>query len=101
MREDSIELIKKMIKKEVVTVIFTKKNGEKRKMKCTMSLPEIQKVNPEFTFSESSPPRTPNYDIITVYDLEKLGFRSFLKDNVIEVYNKSYKLVLGDLNVHN
>jgi hypothetical protein len=78
-REDLI----KMLKERVVTVKFKKKDDTLRKMVCTLSeeyLPE-----PE-TLTEGEVKRTKkeNPNVLPVWDLEKLAWRSFRVDSVVE-----------------
>jgi hypothetical protein len=83
MDEKAIEILEDTLKTSIVTVKFTKKNGEERVMKCTKCIPKMQEVNPEFTLSVSDKPKKKNENVLAVYDTEKLGWRSFRKDSII------------------
>ena len=65
------------LKNNKCTVVFTKVNGEVRRMLCTLKedlLPEKQ--------TESD--RKVNENIVSVWDIENSGWRSFRKDSVID-----------------
>jgi hypothetical protein len=64
-----------------VKVVFTKKNGDERTMRCTLNYGKIMKNYPEF-----QPPTnesTPTPYLQKVWDLDKKGWRCFIKDSVI------------------
>jgi hypothetical protein len=60
-----------------VEVTFTKVTGEQRTMRCTLneSFLPAQK--------ETTKTKTPNPDVIPVFDLEKNAWRSFRKDSIV------------------
>ena len=67
-----------LLEKGDMQVVFTKKtDGSIRKMKCTANAPESDKPETRKT----SKPDT----LITVYDTEAKGYRSFYSDNIKEV----------------
>lgn len=73
----------KLLKEKVVTVKFKKKDDTVRKMVCTLSedyLPETQEV----VDGEERKKKKENSNTIPVWDLEKLGWRSFRVDSVVE-----------------
>lgn len=64
----------------VVEVVFSKKNGEKRVMRCTRKASLIP--------DEDMPKgveRAHNPEVVKAYDLDKKAWRSFRKDSVISV----------------
>ena len=63
-------------------VTFTKKNGEKRVMNCTL-LPEVLKENVTLSERENYT-ATVNPETITVYDTDKKNWRCFRVDSVID-----------------
>jgi hypothetical protein len=74
--------IKNQLKTNIGTIKFKKKDDSVRIMKCTLSeelLPESD-FNPETYKSKKSP----NSDSLAVWDLEKLAWRSFRLDSVLE-----------------
>jgi hypothetical protein len=74
------EWIVSHLKAGKVTVEFTKKDGNYRKMTCTLNadlLPtKVDKI------SESTSPKKENLDIISVFDMEAQAWRSFIVKNV-------------------
>lgn len=82
------ENVKSMLKKQKLTITFTKKDGSERIMHCTLDptkLPEIP-----VTESTESKTRKVNNDIVSVFDIEAQGWRSFTKTAVqcIDFTNK-------------
>jgi hypothetical protein len=76
------ELIK-LLKSKVVTVKFRKKDDSIRKMVCTLSedyLPEPEEV----TEGKEKKTKKENPNTLPVWDLEKLAWRSFRVDSVVE-----------------
>ena len=64
------------LKRNVLTVNFTKVNGEERTMNCTLHesmLPESK---------DSSSEKKENPDVIAVWDIDKDAWRSFRVDSV-------------------
>jgi len=64
------------LKRNVLTVNFTKVNGEERTMNCTLHesmLPEVK---------EGSSEKKENPDVIAVWDIDKDAWRSFRVDSV-------------------
>lgn len=82
------------LRNSVVEVTFTKVDGTRRSMRCTLMndyLPEIHKTNPaeqekEKTFHKENP------DVIAVWDLQNGGWRSFRVDSVeyVQVLDNVY-----------
>lgn len=62
-----------VLKSNVVTVTFTKKDGTDRVMKCTLN-PDIL---PPATLVENKKERKVNDSVMSVYDTEVQGWRSF------------------------
>ena len=72
-----------------VTVTFTKKDGTERVMNCTLQ-PEVLPLAPIHESNTNSPVNFPkvkkeNPNIVSVYDLAALGWRSFTLKNVTNV----------------
>lgn len=65
-----------VLKEYVTEITFTKKNGEKRIMVCTLN----EEYLPEISGNSREVP-----GLITVFDLENMGWRSFYEDSVISV----------------
>lgn len=68
-----------------LTVSFTKVNGDRRDMQCTLN----EAMLPPKTSSETpSKARKENPDVQSVWDINAKGWRSFRWDNVIEFGDK-------------
>lgn len=79
----SKEDLVKLLKSKVVTVKFRKKDDSIRKMVCTLSedyLPEPEEV----IEGQEKKKKKENPNTLPVWDLEKLAWRSFRVDSVVE-----------------
>lgn len=63
----------------VLTVTFTKKNGETRIMRCT----RMSELIPKESLPKSGSNRKKNDDIMTVWDLDKKNWRAITKSSII------------------
>lgn len=70
-----------MLESGIVNVKFTKTNGTEREMKCTL-LKEIVKPHEKKTDRE----KKINENIISVWDIDKEGWRSFRYDSIISIH---------------
>lgn len=73
------ELLTKLRAGEV-TVVFTKKDGTKRTMRCTLKMDLI----PEEDHPSGEGAPGPE-NVLKVYDLNKDGWRSFIVDTIISI----------------
>jgi hypothetical protein len=74
--------VRSILKEGLATVIFTKKDGTERVMKCTLNgelIPE------EFIPKETTKVRKVNEEVISVFDIEFNGWKSFRWDSVKKV----------------
>ena len=74
--------IKNQLKNNIGTIKFNKKDDSVRVMKCTLSeelLPES-----DFTPGEHKSKKASNPDSLAVWDLDKLAWRSFRVDSILE-----------------
>ena len=72
---------------DILIVEFTKKNGEKRKMKCTTSLDRI----PDSKHPQEASTFTYNTEkSLRVYDIEAEGWRSFRVDSVDAIESAAF-----------
>ena len=76
------ELVK-LLKEKVVTVKFKKKDESIRKMICTLSEDYLPEPEPLFE-GEVKRTKKDNPNTLPVWDLEKLAWRSFRVDSVVE-----------------
>ena len=78
----SIESLEELLKTTAVTVEFKKvSDGSIRTMICTKNFELIPEE--DYPVQETSP-AAKNDDIIRVYDMESMAWRSFRKDSVIK-----------------
>jgi hypothetical protein len=82
------EWLRGLLSEGEVTVVFDKKDGTRREMRCTTSPDLIPPRVVESTETTEAPARRVNTDVIPVYDLELLAWRSFRWDSVREVILK-------------
>lgn len=73
------EILVEGLKRNLMKVVFTKKNGEERTMLCTLH----ESVLPESSVTEST--KKVNPDTISVWDIDNTGWRSFRIDSIKEV----------------
>lgn len=73
--------IERLLKETVIAVKFKKVDGSERLMQCTL-LPHYITPHEKTTDRE----KKINEDIVSVWDVEKEGWRSFRYDSVIAVY---------------
>jgi hypothetical protein len=85
--DDKREMIKEILRHGVYHVEFTKVDGSRRLMPCTLMYGLIpqekapQKLNEE----RSTPARAENPNIVRAFDTDKQEWRSFRVDSVIAV----------------
>ena len=70
--------LKEILRKQSVTITFTKKDGTERVMRCTLDPAKL----PVQENTESSTKRKINTDTMSVFDLDAQGWRSFTKKSV-------------------
>ena len=73
--------IQNMLRQGVVNLTFTKTDGSKRDMKCTL-MEEFIKPHEKKTDRE----KKVNGDVLSVWDVEKAGWRSFRYDSIISIH---------------
>jgi len=89
MTEDN-EAFRKLFANNIINVTFTKKDGTKRNMRCTL----IEKYLPEqIDIEETISKKKHNPNILAVWDMDNNGWRSFRLDSIISYsiegeYNK-------------
>ena len=76
------EVLVEGLKSNLVKVVFMKVNGDLREMTCTLH----DSILPEPTITETT--KKVNQDTISVWDIDKSGWRSFRIDSI-----KQFKLV--------
>ena len=74
---DNQEILKDQLRNENLFVTFTKKDGQERKMLCTLLQDRIPASSKTETTSRAVPASS-----LAVYDLEKQAWRSFRWDSI-------------------
>ena len=82
----NIEELRNLLRTEIVTVTFIKKDGSKREMVCT-TLPEY--------IPEVSGNSVPKDNLVTVWDLEIQEWRSFKFDSIQSIDTEYFNYVVG------
>lgn len=72
--------LKEALHKSIVQVIFVKKDGTERKMLCTL---KSDLLPAQTDIEEAVQKKTPNPDVLAVWDVEAQGWRSFRYDSII------------------
>lgn len=66
------------LKSAVCVVEFTKVNGDRREMTCTLN----EAHTPVYVVKEGAKPKPVNEEVVSVYDINAKGWRSFRVANV-------------------
>jgi hypothetical protein len=74
------EYLKKTLFENVVNVLFVKKDGTERQLICTLK-PDLLPVQTDL--EEAVQKKTPNPDVLAVWDVENKGWRSFRYDSIL------------------
>ncbi len=82
-KEESKEKLMYLLKKGVVTVKFRKKDDSVRKMICTLS-EDYLPAPEDIIEGQEKKKKKDNPNTLPVWDLEKLAWRSFRVDSVVE-----------------
>ena len=86
----NIDELRELLTTDVVTVTFTKKDGNKREMICTMIqdyLPPLKEPNPNIKYG-------PSPFIVTAWDLEQNDWRSFKFDSILSIETDYFNYVV-------
>lgn len=86
----NIDGLREMLKTNLATIVFTKKDGSKREMHCTLIpdyLPVMQEPNPNITYG-------PSPFIITVWDLEQNAWRSIKFESILSIETDYFNYVV-------
>jgi len=77
------EDLKQFLHNEIIEVMFVKKNGDERVMKCTLMSEHFPKeFITEKTTDHNELLKEENKDVMAVFDVEAQGWRSFLLSNL-------------------
>ena len=78
--------LKNELKEHKLEIAFTKTNGKRRDMVCTLNpkyMPEVPKKTPKAITDEVKKPRKDNDEVLAVWDVESEGWRSFKINSLI------------------
>jgi len=80
------EYLKILLSEDILLVTFTKKNGDLRKMYCTLQDEFVPDHKKYFSENESSKRAAPSDaespQVVAVYDMEKADWRSFRMNSI-------------------
>jgi len=74
------DFLKEKLRENILSVVFVKKDGTERKMRCTLRedlIPTLQET------TKAAQNRVRSDESLAVWDLEKDGWRSFRYDSII------------------
>ena len=74
------EYLKGVLQTGIAIVTFLKKDGTQRVLRCTLSPTELPA---RVDLEEGVQKKTPNPDVLAVWDLENKGWRSFRYDTIL------------------
>ena len=74
------EFLKSNLQTAILNIAFIKKDGSHRDLRCTLR-PDLLPAQTDL--EEAVQKKTPNPDILAVWDLENKGWRSFRYDSII------------------
>ncbi len=74
------EYLKGVLQNGIANVTFVKKDGTERKLLCTLMPSELPA---QTDLEEAVQKKTPNPEVLAVWDLENKGWRSFRYDSVL------------------
>jgi len=74
------EYLKGVLQTGIANVTFLKKDGSERKLLCTLMPSELPA---QTDLEEAVQKKTPNPEVLAVWDLENKGWRSFRYDSVL------------------
>ena len=75
------EILLETLRKEIITLKFTKTDGSERIMKCTLRDDHLVKEE-----KKTDRVKKPNDNVISVWDVDCNGWRSFKYESLLEVH---------------
>ena len=76
------EWFESLLKNEIVTITFTKKDGTDRDMRCTLKQDLLPVTEVVESTNEDKPKRAKSETSVAVFDLDLNGWRAFSIDSV-------------------
>lgn len=74
------EFLRSNLQTAILNVAFIKKDGSQRDLRCTLR-PDLLPAQTDL--EEAVQKKTPNPDVLAVWDLDNQGWRSFRYDSII------------------
>jgi hypothetical protein len=82
--------LKELLQNGVATVVFEKSNGELREMRCTLQASYLPPQEPQLLQEGVTPnKRAENLNVLSVWDIENNGWRSFRMDSIKNIIQGS------------
>lgn len=81
------EQIKHLLQQQNATITFTKVDGSERILNCTLQEHLIPKLESKLESDSSTKTKVENSNLLSVWDLDNSGWRSFRIDSIIELYS--------------
>jgi len=92
--ENAIDFLSMLTDDEFVKVFFVKKNGEKRLMKATLNFKHIPKeYHPKGFNLKGILKKIKSSNVLSVFDLEKMSWRSIKLNTVISIVSSKNKVL--------
>lgn len=85
----NISELRALLSTDIVTVTFTKKNGDVREMLCTTIADYLPEATSSGTHSK------PSEEVVTVWDLEQSAWRSFRFDSIKSIFTDYFNYVVS------
>jgi len=103
--ENAIDFLTMVSEDKFVTIYFIKQNGEKRLMKATLNFKIIPKeFHPKGYSLKNILKKMKSSNVLSVFDLDKMGWRSVKLDRIISITsskNKIYQYKIDISQYHN
>ena len=80
--------LKEQLTNGVVTVVFEKKDGTERSMRCTLSDLYVPQVLSEYDGQQAKPAKQLNDSVQSVWDIDANDWRSFRLDSVKQILSE-------------
>jgi hypothetical protein len=86
----NIQELRDMLTKDIVSVSFTKRDGSTREMLCTT----MKEYLPGEWLTSEEPLVPASESVVTVWDLEQQGWRSFRFDSIKSIFTDYFNYVV-------
>lgn len=102
--DSAIDFLTMISKDDYIKIFFVKKNGEKRLMKATLNFDKIPDSLKPKGYNLQGILKKLKKNVLSVFDLEKMGWRSVNLDTIISITsstNKMYEFKIDATDFHN